>query len=98
MWNTTAFPFRQFGGADIEMAVDLQGITTDDFAMETLRNLKGQIALSGPGRAGDCNQRQIGHVWVYRAWGICGQTPLYNKKKFFDPMRGCREAEKRVDS
>ncbi len=98
MWNTTALPFRQLGGADIEMAVDLQGVAVDDFAMEILGNLKGQVALSGPGRAGDCNQWHIGHVCVYRAWGICGQTPLYNKKKFFDPMRGCREAEKRVDS
>jgi len=98
MRNTTALPLRQFGGADVEMAVDLQGVTIDDFAMEILSNLKGQFALSGPGWSSDCNQWHIGRVCVYGAWGICGQTPLYNKKKFFDPMRGCREAEKRVDS
>jgi hypothetical protein len=30
--------------------------------------------------------------------GICGQTPLYNEKRVFEPRRVSRAAEKRVGS
>ena len=44
---------RRFGRADIETAVELEGIAIDDFTREGLGNLKCQLALSRSGRADD---------------------------------------------
>jgi hypothetical protein len=98
MRNTTALREGQFGSADIEVAIDLQGVAVDDFSVEPFGKQKCQIALSGPGGTGDCNQRSLARVWLYVVRGICGQTPLYNENMISEPRRGCRAAEKRVGS
>ncbi len=48
--------FRQLGRADVEMAIDLQRITVDDFTVEFLRDTDGKLAFAGPGGAYHCNQ------------------------------------------
>jgi hypothetical protein len=96
MRNITALGEGQLGSADIEVAIDLQRVAIDDFSVELLGNEERQIALSGPGGTGDCNQGSLARVWLYVVRGICGQTPLYNKNMISEPRRGCRAAEKRV--
>ena len=96
--NSTPLTKRQFGGPDVKMAIHLQRIAVDDFAMEFFSNLKREVAFSGARRTTHCNQWQSPRVIVYSVSGVCGQTPLYNEKMFFGPTRGCRAAEKRVGS
>ena len=98
MGNTATLGQRQFGSADIKVAVHLERVAVDNFSVELFRKQKGEVALSGSGGAGDCNQVSFGCVWLYGVWVFCGQTPLYNKNMVFEPRRGCRAAEKRVGS
>ena len=44
---------RRFGRADIETAVELEGIAIDDFTGERCRKVQSQRALSGCGWADD---------------------------------------------
>ena len=94
MGNTATLGQRQFGSADIKVAIHLERVAVDNFSVELFRKQKCQIALSGSGGTGDCNQGSIGCVWLYVVWGICGQTPLYNENMVFEPRRGCRAAGK----
>src|ERR1019366_1316964 len=96
MRNTAALADGQFGSADIEVAIDLQGVAVDDFSVELFGNQERQMALSGPGGTGNRNQGSLACVWLYEVRGICGQTPLYNENMISEPRRGCRAAEKRV--
>ena len=82
MGNSAAFGQRQFGRADIEVAIHLQGVAVDNFAVELFRDQKCEIALSGSGGTGDCNQWSFGCVCGYGVRDFCGQTPLYNEKRF----------------
>lgn len=45
------------GRANIEVPVDLDGVTIDDFALKPFRNLEGEAALAGPGRPDYRNKR-----------------------------------------
>ena len=70
MWNAPPFFGRHFGSTDVEVAVDLQRIAIEDFAVELLRDFECQIALSRAGRAHHRNQREVRHVFSGRAsWG-----------------------------
>jgi len=46
MGNAPAFFGQRFGGANIHMAEDLDGIVVDDFAAETLRQIKAEVGLT----------------------------------------------------
>ncbi len=59
--SAAAFALAHLRGADIEAAVQLDGIAIDDLAAELLRNAQREIALARSGRAGDDNQGRIGH-------------------------------------
>src|ERR1700690_2712504 len=98
MGNTTTLGQRQFGSADIKVAIHLQGVAVDDFSVEMFGEQECEIALSGSGWTGDRNQGPFRRVSLYGVWGSCGQTPLYNEKMVLVPRRGCRVAEKRVGS
>ena len=75
--NTAPLGGRQFGGADIEVAIHLQRIAVDDFAVELLGNHKCQIALSRAGRTGDCNQGPVGYVClVWSRHGFLLSNPV----------------------
>ncbi len=47
-----------FGGSYVEVAVDLDGVGPDDFAVEGLGQLKGQAAFAGGG--GACDDEDVG--------------------------------------
>ena len=64
VWNPAAFFRRQLGGADIEVAEDLQGIAVDDFTVEFFSDCEGQIAFSGAGGTDNRNQRVLCRVSV----------------------------------
>ena len=50
---------RRFGRADIEAAVQLEGVAIDDFTVEDFGDAQRQVALSRRGRAGDHNQGPV---------------------------------------
>ena len=79
MGNTTALFLRQFGSADIEVAIHLKGVAIDNFSIELFRDPECQIALSRSCGTANCNQWSLRRVWVYEVWGFNGQTPLYNE-------------------
>jgi len=49
---------RHLGCPNVKMAIDLQRITIDDFALKGQGNTKGQVALAGTCRADNRNQRE----------------------------------------
>ena len=53
---------REFGGADVEVPVHLQGITIHDFPTELQGDLQRQVALTGTGRTENGNQRKLRRV------------------------------------
>ena len=96
--NAAPLVKRQLGGADVEMAVDLQRVAVDDFAVEPLRDFQRQIAFSGAGGAGHCNQREFHYVCNDERTGgeeshgmgcshVCIETPLYNINVIFGLLR-----------
>jgi len=87
MRNATTGGERQLGGSDVKVAVHLEGVAVDDFAVEPFSEQKCQIALSGSGGTDHCNQGSFRCVCVYGVWGISIQTPLYNEKMVFEPSR-----------
>ena len=68
MGNTTALVERQFGSADIEMAIHLQGVAINDLTAESFGDGQGQFAFSAPGGANDGNQRQISRICSTRGY------------------------------
>ena len=52
----------EFGRAEVEMAVDLQGIAIHDFPAEFRGNLQCQVAFTRTGRTEDGNQRKLRRV------------------------------------
>ena len=58
---------REFGGPDIESAVELDGVAVDDFAAKPPRQIKGQTRFAGPGRTQYGDQRKrtgLAHVSI----------------------------------
>jgi hypothetical protein len=55
-----ALRFRRFGGADVESAVELEGIAIDDFAGEFLANAQCESAFARPGWTGDDQEGVLG--------------------------------------
>jgi hypothetical protein len=62
MGNTTTFALRCFCSTDVEVAVDLQRIAVDDFAVKLSCNFESQIAFPRAGGSGHCNQREFRRV------------------------------------
>ena len=58
MWNARAFADGQFGGADIQAAVELQRVAVHHFAAEFEGQLDRKVALAGAGGADQTNQRK----------------------------------------
>lgn len=44
--DSPAFGKREFGGSNIEMAINLNRVTVDDFAAKAFGNMKGEFGLS----------------------------------------------------
>ncbi len=61
MGNIAPLLNRKLGSADIEVAVDLQGVAVDHLAIEFLGNAQSKRALTGAGGAYDDNERRFGH-------------------------------------
>ena len=64
MVGYAAPPFRRsFGGAYVEVAVQLHGIAVHDFAVELLGQIKGEAGFARRGRTDHRDQRRgWGHV------------------------------------
>ena len=58
MGNAGALLLGWLGRGDIEAAVDLQGVTADDLAVQLLGNPDRQFRFAGAGRAEDRQQAQ----------------------------------------
>ncbi len=58
MRNTASFGEWGPGRTNIEVAVDLDGVAIDDFAVEAFCNMKGEAALAGAGRTNDGDEGQ----------------------------------------
>ena len=92
---------RQLGGSDIEVAVDLERIAVDHFAVERFGNGQRQVAFSGAGGTGHCNQRALRRIrtndigWIGAFPAVCASTPLYNDKVIFDEGRGSATVERK---
>ena len=106
--NAAAFLERELGGADVEVAEDLEGVAVDDLAVEFLSNRKGQIALSGTGGPDDRNQwairaRQrlqvrVRPVSVHSLMDTDLARPRYTMKRSFDPSGGLSGGRKKENS
>src|SRR5207253_4551484 len=53
MWYASAFCERHLRRGDLNLLVNLNGVTVDDFAAQTQRQLDSQRALAGSGRPND---------------------------------------------
>ena len=53
MWYASAFCERHLRRGDLNPLVNLNGVTVDDFAAKTQRQLDSQRALAGRGRTND---------------------------------------------
>jgi len=75
MGNATAVLGWELGGADIEIAVNLQGIAVYDFTGEFFREGQGQLALTRPGWP------QNRYNLVFRHHVLVSAAPRYTIKK-----------------
>jgi hypothetical protein len=67
MRDTALFCGWDFGGRDVQAAIDLHRIAIDDFTIEAFGECEAKIAFAGSGRADYCNQ------WG-KAWHVhCGR-------------------------
>ena len=66
---------RRFGRADIEAAVQLEGIAIDDFTREGFGDAQRQLALSRCGRTHDRHQRISAATSCHR--NVCGAPGLH---------------------
>ena len=62
MGDAEAFGSGQFGGADIKIAEDLNGVAVEDFALEAAGDVEGESALPGSGGPGDGDQTRIEQI------------------------------------
>ena len=57
MRNSAAFRWRDFGGGDFDLPVDLDRIAVDDLSAETKRHFYAELAFAGCSRTDDCDNR-----------------------------------------
>ena len=69
MRNAALLRHRQLRRANVEVAINLQRIAIDDFAIELAGQEQSQIALSGAGRTDHRNQWPRCRVTVYSVGG-----------------------------
>ena len=60
MRNQRALLARRFGGADLKIAIERNGIATDNFARELLRKVDGECGLAGGGWSENHDQEWFG--------------------------------------
>jgi hypothetical protein len=59
MRDSSLFSHGSFGGANIEIAINLDGVAIDDFSVELTRQVNGQAGFSGSRGAENDNERPI---------------------------------------
>ncbi len=61
--NGAAIGEGEFGGADVEAGVELDGVEVDDFAVETFGEGESEGGLPSPGGPGDGDEGKVGHYF-----------------------------------